>query len=100
MTKGWEGVFRLGYRKSAPSCTHLDQIREVTPSAQGCEECLAMGDTWVHLRMCMVCGHVGCCDNSKNRHASKHFASTGHPIVKSLERGEDWKWCFIDKVLI
>jgi uncharacterized UBP type Zn finger protein len=59
-----------------------------------------MGDTWVHLRMCMVCGHVGCCDNSKNRHASKHFASTGHPIVKSLERGEDWKWCFIDKVLI
>lgn len=79
-------------------CTHRDQIRDVTPSAEGCEECLAMGDTWIHLRLCLTCGHVGCCDNSKNKHASKHYAVTGHPIVKSLEPGEDWLWCYVDEV--
>jgi hypothetical protein len=74
----------------ANQCTHLDQIREVTPSANGCEECLKTGDTWVHLRLCLSCGHVGCCDSSKNTHATKHFHATGHPIIQSVEPGEDW----------
>jgi len=82
------------------SCTHLDQIHSVTPSANGCEECLAMGDRWVHLRLCQICGHVGCCDSSKNKHATKHFQATQHPIVKSLERGEDWSWCYIDNTIV
>ena len=81
-------------------CTHLDQIQDVIPSADGCEECLASGDTWIHLRLCLTCGHVGCCDSSKNKHASKHSRKTGHPIVKSLEPGEDWMWCNIDKVYL
>ncbi len=79
-------------------CTHLDQVREVTPSADGCEDCLAIGDTWVHLRMCLICGHVGCCDSSKNRHATKHFRDTGHPVMKSVEPGDDWAFCYIDKI--
>ncbi len=81
-------------------CSHISQIREVEPSADGCEECLAMGDTWVHLRMCMICGHVGCCDDSKNKHATKHFHSTRHPIIRSLEPGEKWMWCYMDEVVI
>ena len=79
-------------------CTHLDQIRNVKPSSWGCEECIALGDTWVHLRECLICGHVGCCDSSKNRHATKHFQVTAHPIVKSFEKGEKWLWCYIDEV--
>ncbi len=82
----------------AEECTHLDQVREVTPSADGCEDCLAIGDTWVHLRMCLVCGHVGCCDSSKNRHATKHFRDTGHPVMKSVEPGDAWAFCYIDKI--
>lgn len=78
---------------STTTCPHLGQIRTVLPSAAGCEECLQTGDLWVHLRICMSCGHVGCCDSSKNRHASKHSASHGHPIVRSLEPGESWGWC-------
>jgi uncharacterized UBP type Zn finger protein len=88
------------FRNLTRSCDHMDQIREVEPTAQGCEECLQMGDTWVHLRGCLTCGHVGCCDASKNKHATKHFHSTGHPIVRSLQRGEDWRWCYIDEVLV
>ena len=69
-------------------CTHLDQIRDVTPrTPEGCEECLAMGDTWVHLRLCMICGHVGCCDQSKNKHATKHFHATEHPIIQLVRAG-------------
>jgi uncharacterized UBP type Zn finger protein len=82
----------------AEECTHLDQIREVTPSADGCEDCLAIGDTWVYLRMCLICGHVGCCDSSKNRHATKHFRDTGHPVMKSVEPGDAWAFCYIDKI--
>ncbi len=82
----------------AEECTHLDQVREVTPSADGCEDCLAIGDTWVHLRMCLICGHIGCCDSSKNRHATKHFRDTGHPVMKSVEPGDDWAFCYIDKI--
>lgn len=84
---------------SQPTCPHLDQIRDVTPSSQGCAECLASGSTWVHLRLCLTCGHVGCCDSSPNRHATKHFHRTGHPIIKSLEPGENWGWCYIDQTM-
>jgi uncharacterized UBP type Zn finger protein len=80
------------------SCTHLDTIRDVTPSAPGCEECLKIGSPWVHLRLCLACGHVGCCDNSPNRHATKHFHATAHPLIQSLEPGEDWAWCYVDEV--
>ena len=79
-------------------CAHLKQVREVTPSADGCEDCLKIGGTWVHLRLCMECGHVGCCDNSPNRHATRHFRQTSHPIIKSHERGEDWGWCYVDEM--
>ena len=79
-------------------CTHTDQIRDVTPSAAGCEDCLKVGGSWVHLRMCMTCGHIGCCDSSVNKHATKHFHTTGHPIIRSVEPGESWGWCYIDKV--
>jgi uncharacterized UBP type Zn finger protein len=77
-------------RDSQKPCTHRDLIHPVTPrTPQGCEECLAIGDTWVHLRLCLICGHVGCCDNSKNKHATKHF--TEHPIIQSFQPGEDWQ---------
>lgn len=79
-------------------CKHLGSVKPVTPSGDGCVECLAMGDTWVHLRLCRSCGHVGCCDDSKNRHARKHAAGTHHPIISSFEPGEDWSWCFVDEV--
>jgi len=77
---------------------HLKEIREVTPSAEGCEDCLKIGGDWVHLRLCLTCGHVGCCDSSPNRHARKHFRATHHPIIQSFEPGEDWRWCFVDEV--
>jgi uncharacterized UBP type Zn finger protein len=80
-----------------PTCTHLDQIRDVQPAASGCVDCLKTGDRWFHLRLCLTCGYVGCCDNSKNKHATAHFHATGHPIMRSLERGETWRWCFIDR---
>lgn len=81
-------------------CSHLDTIRDVTPSAAGCEECLKTGDSWVHLRLCLACGHVGCCDNSPNRHATKHYRATEHPIIQSFEKDEDWIWCYEDKVYL
>ena len=82
----------------ADECTHLDTIREVTPSALGCEECLKIGSPWVHLRLCRTCGHVGCCDSSPNRHATKHFHATGHPIIEGYDPPEGWGWCYIDEV--
>ena len=81
-------------------CTHTDQIREVTPSADGCEDCLKTGDTWLHLRLCLTCGHVGCCDSSKNKHATKHFQQTNHAIIKSFQPGEDWGWCYVDELML
>jgi uncharacterized UBP type Zn finger protein len=84
----------------AAVCSHLGEIRKVKPSGQGCKECLEMGDTWVHLRECLICGHVGCCDSSKNKHATKHFHQTKHPIIKSFEPGEDWRWCYVDEVFL
>ena len=81
-------------------CDHLDQIKDVTPNSDGCEACRAMGDTWVHLRLCMTCGNIGCCDDSKNKHASKHSHEEGHPIIRSFEPGEFWMWCNIDRTLL
>ena len=83
------------------TCTHLDQVErlELPPEVAGCEECLASGDRWVHLRMCQTCGHIGCCDSSPNKHATAHFESTGHPIVRSAEPGEDWSWCYADELM-
>ena len=81
-------------------CSHVHQIQDVSPGAKVCQECLETGDTWVHLRMCMTCGHVGCCNDSKNKHSSKHFHVTHHPIMKSLEPGEDWMWCFVDETKV
>ena len=83
-----------------PADPHLDMIRAVTPSARGCEDCLKTGDRWVHLRLCLTCGHVGCCDSSRNRHARAHFHALKHPLVQSLEPGEDWRWCFIDEAYL
>lgn len=79
------------------TCEHASQLHEVTPTSDGCEECLKMGDEWVHLRLCETCGHVGCCDDSKNKHATKHAHETGHPIIKSFEPGEDWGYCYPDE---
>jgi thioredoxin reductase (NADPH) len=86
-------------------CPHLSSLTRsrteaLEPSARGCEECLEAGDAWVHLRLCMTCGHVGCCDSSPNRHATRHAHATRHPVVKSFEPGEDWAWCYVDDELV
>jgi uncharacterized UBP type Zn finger protein len=82
-------------------CSHLDSIRDVKPrTPAGCEECLALGDHWVHLRLCLACGHVGCCDSSPNKHATAHFHATTHPIIRSFQPGETWMWCYVDEVFI
>ena len=85
---------------SASICTHLDSVRitELPPAVDGCEDCLREGGVWLHLRICLECGHVGCCDDSPARHASRHAAETSHPIIRSLEPGETWSWCFVDDV--
>ncbi len=85
-------------------CSHLKdvlagRVPPVTPNSKGCEDCLKTGDSWVHLRVCKACGHVGCCDSSKNKHATKHFHATSHPVVQSLEPGEDWLWCYVDETV-
>ena len=81
----------------ASVCSHLDQIRPVYPSAAGCEDCIRLGEEWVHLRMCLTCGHTGCCDTSKNKHATAHFHETEHPLMKSMEPNDNWAWCFVDE---
>lgn len=81
-------------------CRHVDEIQDVTPSASGCEDCLKIGDTWVQLRLCLTCGYVGCCNSSKNKHASSHYRQTEHPIIVSYEEGAEWLWCYIDKVTL
>jgi uncharacterized UBP type Zn finger protein len=82
------------------TCAHLQSADDAPPKTEGCEECLRMGDTWVHLRRCLHCGHVGCCDDSKNRHATRHFRTTRHPVIQSFEPDETWKWCFIDEIFV
>ena len=83
-------------------CTHLDTIAvtQLPASVEGCEECLREGGRWLHLRICLECGHVGCCDDSPNRHATAHAQGTGHPIIRSLEPGEVWSWCYVDQTLM
>ena len=87
---------------ATPTCTHLDQIRvtELPESVPGCEDCLRLGTKWLHLRICLECGHVGCCDDSPERHASAHAASSEHPIIRSIEPREDWSWCYIDELMM
>ena len=82
----------------ARTCKHLREVKAVSPTADGCEECLKIGATWVHLRLCLSCGHVGCCDSSKYKHATKHYHATNHPVIQSFEPGEDWKWCYVDNI--
>ncbi|HET8751088.1 MAG TPA: UBP-type zinc finger domain-containing protein [Gaiellaceae bacterium] len=87
---------------SASVCSHLDEIavRELPTEVEGCEDCLRTGGKWLHLRICLSCGHVACCDSSPNRHATAHHRATAHPIVRSLEPGEDWSWCYADEVAL
>ena len=83
------------------TCGHLDQIRDGKPdSTEGCTDCLAIGARWVHLRECLSCGHVACCDSSPNRHATAHAEGSGHPIIRSFEPGEDWRWCYPDQSIV
>jgi len=85
----------------ATTCEHVIGLKPVDPlTPQGCAECLASGDRWVHLRLCLTCGHVGCCDSSPNRHATAHYKETGHPVIRSFEPGEDWRWCYIDDMAV
>ncbi|ASW54556.1 UBP-type zinc finger domain-containing protein [Plantactinospora sp. KBS50] len=80
------------------SCTHLTEAGTAEPETTGeCPECVAIGADWVHLRSCLTCGHVGCCDSSPNRHATAHFQTTGHPVMRSIQPGESWRWCFVDE---
>ena len=84
----------------AEGCRHLEGIRDVTPSALGCEECLKTGSHWVHLRICRTCGHVGCCDDSPHKHATKHFHATRHPIIEGYDPPEGWGWCYVDEAFL
>jgi uncharacterized UBP type Zn finger protein len=92
-----------GQEDQMTACLHVDQLGDANPSPNtpdGCEECLAAGDRWVHLRLCLSCGHVGCCDSSVHRHASAHHRETGHPVMRSFEPGENWRWCFEDQTIV
>jgi uncharacterized UBP type Zn finger protein len=82
------------------TCAHLEGLEEVTPHTQGCEECLQSGSSWVHLRLCLSCGHVGCCDSSPNKHATAHFHGTNHPVIQSFQPGEDWMYCYEDDLVM
>lgn len=85
----------------AATCVHVQGLPEVDASTpDGCEECLASGSTWVHLRLCLSCGHVGCCDSSPSRHATAHNHQSGHPVIRSFEPGEDWRWCYVDQSIV
>ncbi len=84
---------------TVPPCSHLEAIHAVSPPAQGCEECLKLGSSWVQLRQCLSCGHVGCCDSSLHAHATAHFRATAHPVMRSAEPGQNWKWCYLDEVM-
>ena len=81
-------------------CEHAATVSAPPPrTPEGCEECLRIGDEWVHLRLCLECGHVGCCDSSKNTHATKHYHATQHPVIASFQPGESWKWCYVDEAM-
>ena len=80
-------------------CTHLNQIKVTHTNKHYCEDCVKTGDSWVHLRMCLTCGHVGCCDSSPNRHATRHYMAINHPLMRSIEPGESWMWCYVDNLV-
>ena len=84
------------------SCEHIQNVNQgmSAKTPDGCEECLQTGSPWVHLRLCLNCGHVGCCDSSPNKHATKHFHQTKHPVIKSYQPGENWEWCYVDELLL
>jgi uncharacterized UBP type Zn finger protein len=86
-------------KRMTQPCTHLDQIEITQTDTHVCEDCVKTGDRWVHLRMCLICGHVGCCDSSQNKHATKHFHEVGHPLIRSVEPGEAWIWCYVDQLV-
>jgi uncharacterized UBP type Zn finger protein len=81
-------------------CAHLDQVQDVEPDSTGCNECLQMGSSWVHLRLCLTCGHVACCDSSPNQHATKHYRATSHPAIQSFQPDEDWGYCYPDDMFV
>ncbi len=81
------------------TCEDLKKADDPAPRAEGCEECLANGTSWVHLRRCLSCGHIGCCDSSPNKHATAHFHAVGHPVIQSFEPGENWRWCYLHEVV-
>ena len=83
----------------ASACTHLDTVKITTTSTHVCAECVKLGDTWVHLRLCLECGNVGCCDDSNNKHATRHYRKTLHPLIRSIETGEAWVWCYVDEIV-
>jgi uncharacterized UBP type Zn finger protein len=105
----WRGMQRSKEAKKLPpekarqtmakKCKHLNQIKVTNTDIRVCEECVKLGDTWVHLRLCISCGNVGCCDSSKNKHATKHFHASKHPVMRSIEPGEDWIWCYVDEMI-
>jgi hypothetical protein len=95
--QGFFDACRHAVETAVTQCPHSATIAKVTPSAKGCEECLETGDWWVHLRLCRTCGHVGCCDDSPNRHATAHFHATTHPIIEGYDPPEGWGWCFVDE---
>ncbi len=84
------------------TCTHLDTIAvsQLPESVAGCEDCMREGGVWLHLRICLACGHVGCCDDSPNRHATAHHEQSGHPLIRSIEPGEEWSWCYVDRLAL
>lgn len=79
-------------------CDHLNSREDAPATGKGCEDCLKVGDSWVQLRRCLRCGHIGCCDSSENKHATKHYQSTQHPVIQSFQPGEDWRWCYVDQI--
>ena len=94
-----DATVALAVTGAAP-CEHVEGLGTVKPGSAGCEECLRDGDMWVHLRICLTCGHVGCCDSSPNRHATRHYHATGHPVIRSIEPGETWGWCYVDEAFV
>jgi uncharacterized UBP type Zn finger protein len=87
--------------RKAATCVHISGVsQQIRGNTKGCEECEKMGSSWVHLRLCLTCGHVGCCDSSINKHGTKHFQKTNHPVMRSYEPGESWKWCYVDEMYL
>jgi hypothetical protein len=80
------------------ACEHIESAKDLQRAQRVCDDCIKTGDSWVHLRLCLTCGHVGCCDSSKNKHATKHFHASSHAVIRSIEPGESWGWCYVDEI--